>query len=261
MEDSNSNVLSNFGFRLKYGSAHTARTIMLEDLQSVLAYVSSDSPKSVYLKSIIEDNCLGKRSEKNRVLTARHLAYLYSLDPSVTLFRALRYFWERDIDGQPLLALLCSYSRDSLLRISAPFILPYTEGEVVTRVSLEEFLEDFFPGRFSKATLKSIAQNLNSSWTKSGHLLGRATKTRSRVIATPGAVSYALLLGYLEGIRGETLFMTDYTQLLDTSVARLIELAERASQRGWIIFNRIGNVMEVQFPNLFTVQERVWIHE
>ena len=158
-----------------------------------------------------------------------------------------------------------TYSRcaraHSLLRMSAPFILLYTEGEVVTRVSLEEFVEDFYPGRFSKATLKSIAQNLNSSWTKSGHLVGRATKTLSRVIATPGVVSYALLLGYLEGVRGESLFMTDYAQLLDTSVARLIELAERASSRGWIIFNRIGNVMEVQFPNLFTVQERVWINE
>jgi len=234
---------------------------MLEDLQSVLSYVSPDSPKREYLKAIIEDNCLGKRSDKNRMLTARHLAYLYSLDPSVTLFRALRYFWQRDVDGQPLLALLCSYSRDSLLRMSAPFILPFTEGEVVTRLALEEYIEEFHPGRFSKATLKSTAQNLNASWTKSGHLIGKATKTRSKVITTPGAVSYALLLGFLEGIRGEMLFNTEYTRLLDCSIARSIELAEGASRRGWIIFKRIGNVMEVQFPNLFTAQERVWIHE
>ena len=261
MEKSISNVLSNFGFRLKYGSAHTARTIMLEDLRSLLACVSPDSPKSVYLKSIIEDNCLGKRSEKNRVLTARHLAYLYSLDSSAILFRTLRYFWERDINCQPLLALLCSYSRDTLLRESAPFILSYVEGDVVTRVSLEDFVEDKYPGRFSSASLKSIAQNLNSSWTKSGHLVGKATKIRSKVIATPGVISYALLLGYLTGVRGESLFMTDYTRLLETSVARLIELAERASQSGWIVFKRIGNVMEVQFPNLLSAQERAWIHE
>ena len=55
MEKSNSTVLSNFGFRLKYGSAHTARTMMLEDLRLLLAYVGSDSPKSEYMKSELGD--------------------------------------------------------------------------------------------------------------------------------------------------------------------------------------------------------------
>ena len=38
-------------------------------------------------------------------------------------------------------------------------------------------------------------------------------------------------------------------------------MAEEASRRGWINFKRIGNVMEVQFTNLLTAQEREWIHE
>ena len=262
MKQTNTNKSSPFGFRFDNGSAHTARTMMLEDLQLLLSYVNNqDSSKNDYLKAITEDNCLGKRSLKTRTLTSRHLVYLYSLDPSITIFRTLRYFWERDVDGQPLLALLCSYSRDSLLRMSAPLIVKLTEGEIATREALEEYIDEKEPDRFSKATLKSTAQNLNSTWTKSGHLVGKAKKIRARAIATPGSVSYALFLGYLTGTRGESLFMTEYTGLLDCSTARLIELAEDASRRGWIAFKRIGNVMEVQFPNLLTAQEREWIHE
>ena len=253
--------LSKFGFRLGYGSAHTARTMMLEELQLLFNCVHNpDSSKTDYLKAIKEDNCLEKRSVKTRALTSRHLLYLYTLDHSISLFRVLRYFWERDIEGQPLLALLCSYSRDSLLRMSAPFILQYSEGEIVTREALEEYIAKKEPERFSKATLKSTAQNLNSTWTKSGHLVGKAKKIRSRAIATPGSVAYALYLGYLRSVRGEELFRTEYTRLLDCSIARCIELAEVASRRGWIIFKRIGKVMEVRFPNLLTEQEREWIH-
>ena len=262
MKHSNNNILSRFGFRFDNGSAHTARTMMLEDLQLLLSYVNHpDSSKNDYLKAIKEDNCLGKRSGKNRIITNRHLVYLYSLDPTMTIFRALRYFWERDIDGQPLMALLCSYSRDSVLRLSEPFIVQLTEGETTTREALEEYIDEKEPDRFSKATLKSTAQNLNSTWTKSGHLIGKVKKVRSRAIATPGSVSYALFLGYLTGIRGESLFTTEYTCLLNSSKASLIKLAEDASRRGWIVFKRIGNVMEVQFPNLLTAQEKEWIHE
>ena len=262
MKHSNTNTLSNFGFRFDKGSAHTARTMMLDDLQHLLTYVSSpDSAKNDYKTAIKEDNCLGKRSGKTRMLSNRHLVYLYSLDPSITIFRALRYFWERDTDGQPLLALLCSYSRDSLLRMSSDFIRQLKEGEKATHEAMEEYIEEKEPGRFSKATLKSTARNLNATWTKSRHLVGRVKKIRSRAMETPGSVSYALFLGYLTGVRGQALFETEYAHLLDCSTARSIELAEDASRRGWIIFKRIGNVMEVQFPNLLTSQEKEWIHE
>ncbi len=262
MNEEKINEISRFGFRFGKGSVHTARTMMLEDLQLLLSYVGSpDASKSDYLKAIEKDNCLCKRSGKNRKLTGRHLVYLYSLDPSVTVFRALLYFWSRDVDGQPLLALLCAYGRDSLLRMSAHFILKFTEESTVSRTALEKYIDGKGPGRFSKATLKSTAQNLNSTWTKSGHLVGKNRKIRSRARATPGSVSYALFLGYLAGIRGEALFMTEYAHLLDCSEQNAMELAEIASRRGWIIFKRVGNVIEVQFPNLLTAQEREWIRE
>jgi len=32
-------------------------------------------------------------------------------------------------------------------------------------------------------------------------------------------------------------------------------------RKGWIVFKRIGNVMEVLFPSLLTSEEMKWIHE
>jgi hypothetical protein len=255
-------ILSNFGFHFKKGSVHTSRTMMLEDMNLLLSdVINPGASKNDYLKAIEEDNCLGKRSGRTRKLSYEYLVELYSLDPSITIFRALRYFWERDTDGRPLLTLICAYSRDAILQMSAPFIMEHEEGNIISREAFEACIENKFPDRFSKATLKSLVRNLRSTWTKSGHLIGKTKKVRSKANATPGSVSYALFLGYLTGVRGEELFRTEYALLLDCSINRSIELAEDASRKGWIVFKRVGNVIEVLFPNLLTEQEREWIRE
>lgn len=262
LENKHNNKLERLGFSFKRGGVHTARTMMLVELRALLSCVdAADAAKAVYLEAIKTANCLGKRSGKTRTLTFRHLADLYGLDPGLLVFRALRFFWPRDVDGQPLLAALCAYSRDPILRATAPFVLGFQEGATVTREAMEEFLDAQEPGRFSKATLKSTAQNINSSWTQSGHLAGRVRKVRVRAAATPGAVSLALLLGYVIGLRGESLLKSDYTRILDCSCEKTIELAEDASRRGWISLKRVGQVVEVLFPNLITAQEMEWLRE
>jgi hypothetical protein len=50
-------------------------------------------------------------------------------------------------------------------------------------------------------------------------------------------------------------------RIVDCSTDKAIELAESASRRGWIVFKRIGNVIEVQFPNLLSQQEQEWVRE
>lgn len=258
----NKNQLTRFGFSFERGSAHTSRTMMLEELRVLLAYIDyPEADKSVYRQAIDDENCLGKRSGKTRILTYRHLVDLYSLNRANVLFRTLLFFWNRDINGQPLLALICAYARDPIFRATAPFILKFQEGATISRESLEEFIDSQDPGRFSKATLKSTAQNINSTWTKSGHLVGRARKVRSRANPTAGSVSYALLLGYLSGVRGQALFQTEYAKLLDCPVHKAIELAEEASRKGWIVFKRVGDVIEVLFPNLINQEEMEWLRE
>ena len=124
--------LSLFGFKFERGGAHTSRTMMLEDLRVLLSYVARpDAEKDSYLHAITDENCLGKRSAKTRILTYRHLVELYSLDKNNVLFRTLLYFWYRDVDGQPLLAMLCVYARDTIFQSSAQFILKFTEGAVI----------------------------------------------------------------------------------------------------------------------------------
>ena len=128
--------LDRFGFRNERGGAHLARTMMLEELQRLLSYVNDPkAEKSPYFQAIEAENCLAKRSGRTRSnLTARHLSDLYALDPALTLFRS----GERDLEGQPLLALICAYARDSILCSSATFIQSYLYGEKVTREALEE---------------------------------------------------------------------------------------------------------------------------
>ena len=245
--------LTLFGFNFARNSAHTSRTIMLDELQTLLAYVNnSAAEKTDYRQAVEDENCLAKRSGKTRKLTLRHLTELYSLNPDILLFKALLFFWDRDPKARPLLALLCAYARDPLLRSTVALVLALPDGARLHREKMEDFIENLEPGRFSPATLKSTAQNLNSSLTKSGHLNGRARKIRFKVTASAGSIAYALLLGYLQGARGEFLFRSEYVKLLDCPFAQAIELAEEASRKGWIVFKRIGDVVEVLFPNLLS---------
>lgn len=248
-------VLRKLGFRLGPSGVHIGRTIMLEELRTLLSCVPSpDAQKGDYVTVIVENNCLGKRSQKNRELSARHLMTLYSLDPSAATFQALRYFWARDAGSQPLLALLSAYSRDGLLRMSAPYILSLKEGEVIDRTAFKEFLDKEAAGRLSEFCLDGLVRNVCGTLIRSGHIQ-KAGRTRSRAVATEGSVSYALFLGYLIGSRGKTLFSTEFMHLLDSPVDDCIALAETASYRGWLSFKRLEDVMEAQFPNLLTKEQ------
>lgn len=166
-----------FGFFDGSGGVHTARTMMFVELAELLSYVNQDTAsRQDYIKAIEEENCLGKPSGKSRQLTRQHLVSLYALDPEVFLFRALLFFWQRDENSRPFLALLCAYARDRILRESAPFILGSPVGETIPREATEAYFESKFPERFSPATLKSVAQNINGTSTCTGHLNGKVKK-------------------------------------------------------------------------------------
>lgn len=257
----NETILKKFGFRFGRSSTHTRRTMMLEDLELLLNAVPNASNIEEYKSAIEDTNCLGKRTQVTRKYSSEYLIQLYTLNPKTAIFRTLLYFWRRDIEARPLLALLCSVSRDSLLKYSLKVILDTPESVILLRETTEEYIEAMEAGRFSKLTLRSIAQNINSSWTKSGHLKGRIKKIRSRANPTAASVAYALYLSYLEGARGTEIFATDYLKAMDCSIEKAMELAEIASMRGWIVFKRIGNVVEVLFPNLINEEEANWLRE
>lgn len=253
--DDQSGLPTVFGFWGGDRGPHASRTMMLSEITDLLDAVPNDAPKTVYRDAIMDDNVLGKRTLATRRETYQRLGRLYALDPEVTLFRLLRFFWERDPDGRPILALLCASARDPLLRMTANTVLKTPSNELLPIEVMEEAITLGAPSRFSQTTLATIARNAAASWTQAGYLRGHRKKTRIDPTVTPGVVAYALALGYLAGSSGQMLLSTFWAKLLDTPSDQLTSLAADASARGLIAYRQSGQVIEVRFPELLTPEE------
>ena len=253
--------LSSLGFRFGKSSVHTSRTMMLAELAALLEASSPAATKEAYFRDVIEDNVLGKTTFKARMLTAERLAQLYLLDDGICLFRVFRHCWNMDDQSRCVLALLCALSRDSLLRLSAEHILRLPKGARLTTAAMVSYLEAALPGRFSSATITSLAQNINSSWTQAGYLTGKVHKKRSQPPVTPAAVVFALVLAYLEGDRAQRLFDSFWVKCLGLPKGGVYELAIAAAQCGWMDFRQAGDIIDVRFPDLLTDYEQELIRE
>jgi hypothetical protein len=248
------------GFRFGDKGTHSSRTIMLEELSMLLRVSNTPFGREEYRTLILQDNCLGKRTVSTRRLTFQRLSELYALDRGVLLFRVMRQLWQSDARGRPLLALLLALARDPLLRITVPPIIRLSPGEELSREALSDALNQGTGSRFNEAILNKIVRNAASSWTQTGHLLGRTRKTRQTVSPTPSVVTFALLLGYALGARGGVLFGTLWAKILDTTVDEMIHLATDAKRLGYLDLKASGGVLEVSFSQLLTQEERWLIH-
>jgi hypothetical protein len=249
------NLKPECGFKTGISGAHTARTMMLADLTTLLAAAPAGAKREDFNRLIVEENVLGKRTTSNRWLTARHLADLYGLDQGVTVFRLLRVFWNADVPSRPMLALLCAQARDALLRLSAKKVLEMKPGETLTSDDFVNFFNHELPGRFSEAMTLSLSQNVAASWAQAGFFKGKVQKVRTRPAVTPATAAYALALGYLCGLHGQLLLESQWARLLDVPREQVIRLAQEASKRGWLDFKGAGNVFEINFRQLLTRKE------
>jgi hypothetical protein len=245
-----------FGFRNGPRGVHTSRTIMFAELHDLLAALPATATREEYRQAILRDNVLGKKTLATRRGTAKRLGELYALDLRVPLFRLLRFFWKVDQEGRRLLAFLCASARDPLLRLTAPPVLTAKEGETVAKESLEKAVEEADPDRFKPGICQAIARRAASSWTQAGHLSGHVVKKRSHPVVTPANTAYALVLGYLCGVRGQLLLTTYWARLLDEPTNRIARLAAEASRRGWLNFRQAAGVIEIRFPDLLTAVEK-----
>lgn len=253
--------LIRLGYRLGRGGAHAARTMMLDESSVLFEHTTPETTREGYREEVVSRNLLGKPTQKSRALTFRHLTELYGLDPAIPVFRVFRRLWALDEAARPLLVLMLALVRDPLLRRSEAFMLGKEGGEGVRREEVEALIAAGEPERFSAASLKSIAQNINGSWTQAGYLAGRARKVRTRAKVTPTHLTYALFLGRLEGLTGQRLFTSRWMRLLCCSPSELEALANSASHRGQIVFLNAGGVKEVRFPGFLTAEEEQWLHE
>lgn len=248
------------GFRFGDKGTHTSRTIMFKELALLFEDQELNAPREAYVSAIIDQNCLGKRTVSTRKLTCQRLRELYGLDPAIPLFRVLRYLWQSDKNGRPLLALLTALARDPLLRVTSIPILQMQIGEELVRQKVTQTLLQSIGDRLNESILNKVVRNTSSSWTQSGHLKGRVRKYRQKVNPTPVVTAYALVLGYILGGRGNVLFTTLWTRVLDTHQERLIALATDAKRLGFLDLSQAGGVVEVSFNRLFTENERYLIH-
>lgn len=244
-----------FGFKAGSSGAHSARTMMLADLTTLLGSAPAETKREGFNRLIVEENTLGKRTTSNRWLTARHLADLYGLDQGVTVFRLLRFFWNTDIPCHPMLALLCAQARDALLRLSSKKVLEMKPGESLTSGDFVDFFSHELPGRFSEAMTISLAQNIAASWAQAGFFNGKVHKVRTRPVITPAIAAYALALGSLCGLHGQVLIESGWARLLDVPRDQTIRLAQEASKCGWLDFKGAGNVFEINFRQILTPKE------
>ena len=246
------------GFKAGNMSVHTKRTMMLNDLALALERVPKGGTPADYFGAILEDNVLGKPTRSTRESSAKILTSLYGFDPTFAVFRILRRYWDADTASRPMIAFLAASTRDSLLRDMTPFVLGIGIGETVTPTVITSKLVSIYPGRFQESTAYATAQRLASSWTQAGFLTGKTNKKRSRPQVTPVAASYAVVLGYLCGLRGRFLIDSIWTRSLDRSSSELHDLALEASKQGWMNYKAAGAVVEITFPGLLTpTEERV----
>jgi hypothetical protein len=243
------------GFRNGSASVHTSRTMMLAELRILLDHVAAGAAAGDYTESIMDENILGKPTRAARQKTARRLRELYGVDPHCTLFRWLRHFWTADTHSQPMLAFLVAAARDPLLRETTPIVQEIPLGQSVSSTEIAKRLVEKYPQRFSPTTQLSTAQNLASSWSQAGYLKGRAKKIRTRPYVTPVVATFALLIGYLCGLRGSLLLNCVWTRLLDYSTSELTDLVTEASKQGWLRFKASGSVLEISFPGVLTPAE------
>ncbi len=253
--------LEKFGYKFGQSGAHSARSMMLAELRSLFQTASIEASREQLQIDICNHNLLNKPTVKSRKLTYRHLVDLYGLSIDIPIFRVFRILWPLSEDAQPVLALQMALARDPLLRLSQDLVVDTSLGAQVSREDTEELLKAPDPERFSPASLKSFAQNINGSWTQAGFLKGKARKIRVRPIVSFPNVVFAMYLTYLEGATGERLFRGRWASLLGLSENQLSEQAMVAAQRGIIDFKQSGGVTEVRFTQFLRLEEEQWSYE
>lgn len=247
-------ALEEFGLKFSAGGAHISRTMMLAELESVLATVPAGSSTSDYRDAILVRNVLAKTTESTRHKSLRHLRELYALDESTSIFGLLRKLHTIDPTSLPLLALQVAWARDSLLRATTALVMDASQGDRVESAGLAQALVAAFPNQYSELNRNKIARNAASSWTQSGHLAGRTKKIRQRLKPTSVAVTMALFLGETAGYHGAAVFSNPWCALLDLSPDRARFMAQEAHRAGLLNLRAVGEVVELSFPLLTEFQ-------
>jgi hypothetical protein len=245
------------GFRPTGGSVHLSRTLMLEDLTTLMGLLAAE-PLTDLKAAVVEENCLGKPTVSTRRITYGKLVTLYGLDDKVPLFRTFRQLWAADQRGRPLLAFLIAAARDPVLKAVHQIITKTTINEVIAAKTVEDFLALTFGDTLQPTTRRSASRSIRSSWSQAGFL--SALKVRTRPVVTAEALTLALWIGIVEGYRDQRLLECPSVASLELSLTDKENLLQAARQRGAIEYRNAGGIIEIRLPKWFTSQEKELLH-
>lgn len=229
---------------------HTRRTLMFSELARVMNHAG---PTGDFGTSLGE-NVVAKQTKVNIDKTNQLLRQLYTFDYQHAPFRAFAYFWSLASEtDQRIMALLFALEREPLLAESADLVLHTRPGDSVTVEQLRADLDHRHPGRYNPGTARSVAQRLASSWKQAGYLAVKTLNQRLQPQPQRYAVTFALLLAYLNGDRGEFILRSPTAQALGLSEMALREAAADAARHDLLQYQASGVVTAFAFPQLITV--------
>ena len=252
---------TSLGFSATSLGGHMGRSMMLSEMQVLFRSLPLTTTKDDFAKAIVAENLLEKPTLSSRKESFTRLGQLYGMDSTKALFRVLWNLGHTDADSIPQLCLVCAYARDPQLRHSFELIRTLRLGEVLIRARMEEHLEIGFPGRFSRVMKASMARNVGTTWTVSGHLKGKKNKIRQNPEPRPVSAAYAMFVGYLAGLRGERLLDSVFAALVSSSRAQLQVALSLASAKGLLTLKQAAGIVEFDFSNLLNPSEQALIHE
>lgn len=250
-----------FGFRAGSDSAHASRTLMIDEVSVLFDALPREATKDRYREAIVEENLLAKSTRKNRQLSYKYLTSLYGLELDSPVFFRLRGFWGLQQASRPLLLFSAALARDPLLRMSLPWYLSLPLGTEVPREMIEDRLSQAFPGRFSAASTKSIAQNLSGSYTVAGFLEGKVRKRRTQPLLHPESATFLSFLAYLNGYDNQAILTSPWAKITGRRTDEFEACLESAAYRGWIEFLKAGGVKEIRFPGYLGPSQEAYRRE
>ena len=228
-------------------TVHTGRTIMFAELSRIMFHGHG---KPSFDDSFIE-NVAGKLSKNNQKETYTRLKRLYGFTLTDPFFQSFNYFWGTSSENQlAIISILLAFKNDYLLSESIDLIVNTPIGYKVMIESLEKNIEDLHPNHYSPATLRSTSQNIASSWKQAGFILGKVKNIRVQPEIDYRTVAFALLMGYLEGLRGEFLMGSKYIRALGLPETKTRELIAEAAKRDILQYQHSAHVTTVMFPSL-----------
>jgi hypothetical protein len=199
---------------------------------------------------IMEDNVFNKKTESSKKKTINYLTQLYSFKIEDKKFLSLESYWNKIEDNEkPLFAILFAVSKDYLMQESVAFVKSVKNNEKARIEEFETNIEHYHSNRFSPKTLRSVSQNVASSWKQASYILGKMKNIRTVNPPSYFAVAFAFLMAYLDDFRGDYLFNHPSVKSLDASKEELMLLLKAASDRELLNFNRSGVSIVISFEN------------